>query len=213
MTPQKLSMTIAQLEQYGSDLDALVVARAVADRRKAEQRSAAALKGWATRRARQPGHQRTSGDGATTAAQVDEVEVEEQYSLWSQRRSQAELGPVTRLEHALVLHFKKHLEAAGDEVKSMRIRISTRVAIRTDLFNVSRQQLVEAKDEPSREKIRMALGQLLDYRRFISPPPASAVLVPKKPADDLIDLLSRYDIAVIWRAGTRFHDTRSGAFI
>jgi hypothetical protein len=59
----------------------------------------------------------------------------------------------------------------------------------------------------------MALGQLLDYRRFIDPPPARAVLVPHKPADDLIDLLAACDIGVIWRAGATFHDTRSGEFI
>jgi hypothetical protein len=231
MGVEKLEAVIAELEEYGRDSEALAAALATAGRpapkrrkrnmelsttvdgtprtnRTFAERSESARKGWETRRAngRHPIRR-------IDMVVVEDVEVETQYTLWAERRSRDELGWLTRAEHELVLQFQKHLQAAGDDVKSKRIQLPAGTAIRTDLFNVSRHQLVEAKDNVSRQKIRMALGQLLDYRRFIDPPPDSAVLVPSKPGDELIELLARYGISVIWRAGAGFADTRSGAFV
>lgn len=42
----------------------------------------------------------------------------------------------------------------------------------TDLYDPRRSELIEAKASADREDIRMALGQLLDYGRYVSPPVA-----------------------------------------
>ena len=45
----------------------------------------------------------------------------------------------------------------------------------------------------------MAIGQLLDYQRHISPKPKKiAILVPKKPREDLMNLLDSLNIMVIY---------------
>lgn len=69
-----------------------------------------------------------------------------------------------------------------------------------DLFLPSLGILVEAKASASREHLRMAIGQLLDYARFISPRPQLMCLVPDKPPQDMLELLVENDIAVAWRS-------------
>jgi hypothetical protein len=60
----------------------------------------------------------------------------------------------------------------------------------------------------------MAVGQLLDYERFVSPRPRRrAVLVPKRPTDDLVALLDSLDIGLIWQSGKGFRHNRRGSLI
>jgi hypothetical protein len=57
----------------------------------------------------------------------------------------------------------------------------------------------------------MAIGQLADYGRF-TPDAHRAVLLPKKPSDDLCDLLQKQGIAVIWKHADKLEDTADGDF-
>lgn len=50
----------------------------------------------------------------------------------------------------------------------------------------------------------MAIGQLMDYGRFVQPSPRLAVLLPSKPRDDLRDLLTTVDVGIVWRDGDGF---------
>ncbi len=83
-----------------------------------------------------------------------------------------------------------------------------------DMFVEDWNLLIEAKADTDRASIRMAIGQLADYRRlFRQRRPRKAILVPEKPNDDLLELLGREHISVIWRSSTRtFSDTAKGAF-
>ena len=45
----------------------------------------------------------------------------------------------------------------------------------------------------------MAIGQLMDYRRFEKNQPALAVLLPVRPSADLETLLVGENVTVIWR--------------
>lgn len=81
------------------------------------------------------------------------------------------------------------------------------------MFNITRHQLVEAKASGERASVRMAVGQLADYARFIDPPPQLAVLLEARPAPDLEQLLSSQNIAVIWPRGDSFHDNAAGLFV
>jgi hypothetical protein len=83
-----------------------------------------------------------------------------------------------------------------------------------DIFIESQGHLIEAKPDASRESIRIAIGQLFDYRRFERAPVELGVLVPERPAVDLVKLLDDLDIACIWAGGEDgFEDNRFGEFI
>jgi hypothetical protein len=56
--------------------------------------------------------------------------------------------------------------------------------------------IIEAKGTVTREAIRMAVGQLLDYSRFVDQPKL-AVLLPEVPRQDLLDFVDRYAVTVI----------------
>lgn len=55
---------------------------------------------------------------------------------------------------------------------------------------------VEAKGSTTWESIRMALGQILDYRRSV-PDPECAILVSSSPRSDLLQLAASARVAVI----------------
>lgn len=75
----------------------------------------------------------------------------------------------------------------------------------TDLYDISAHVLYELKSDSSREAVRMAIGQLLDYRRHIVPAdPALAVLLPDEPHEDLRSLLDSVNITLVYWDGTTF---------
>jgi hypothetical protein len=50
----------------------------------------------------------------------------------------------------------------------------------------------------------MAIGQLMDYRRFTPSETRVAVLIPEKPRTDLLALLESAGVHAIWPAGDGF---------
>jgi hypothetical protein len=64
----------------------------------------------------------------------------------------------------------------------------------------SRDLLIEAKPDPDKGGIRIAIGQLLDYRRFLPRRAAtdSAVLTILSPTDSHIQLLDELQISALW---------------
>jgi hypothetical protein len=59
----------------------------------------------------------------------------------------------------------------------------------------------------------MAIGQLVDYSRFIQPKPNMAVSLPVRPRKDLEDLLLSQGIHAVWQTNKIFEDNASGTFI
>jgi hypothetical protein len=85
-----------------------------------------------------------------------------------------------------------------------------------DAWEGERQNLIEAKGSISREDIRMAVGQLLDYafqmrEKFENP--NKAILLPEEPPQDAVKWLEPLGIKVIWRSGQSFVDNVDGQFI
>jgi hypothetical protein len=81
----------------------------------------------------------------------------------------------------------------------------------TDLFDCRFWRLIEAKVDTDRGRMREALGQLYDYKRYYLRGPSLAVLVPEKPPAAIIEYLARYRITVIWQTPSgRFSDTADG---
>ncbi len=69
--------------------------------------------------------------------------------------------------------------------------------LRVDLYDVDRSELIEAKGSVDREYVRLALGQVLDYSRYVAHEHL-AVLLPTLPKTDLVELLSSHNIRCIY---------------
>jgi hypothetical protein len=112
-----------------------------------------------------------------------------------------------RREAQLVQRYRQYLEERGGVVHRHRIRPAGELKpLFSDLFDVRRNVLVEAKGSTTREAVRMAIGQLLDYSRFLNPAPELAVLFPSRPREELVALLQHYKIMVIFASDDDFEE-------
>lgn len=111
-----------------------------------------------------------------------------------------------RREAKLSDDFQAFLESKQHQVGRFQISVEgLSSTLRTDLYDGTACVLYEAKGTTSREDVRMAIGQLLDYRRHVSPPdPTLAVLLPEEPHSDLRALLASTNIALVYREGKDF---------
>jgi hypothetical protein len=73
----------------------------------------------------------------------------------------------------------------------------------SDLYVAEIPLLIEAKGSVARDSIRMALGQLIDYRRFVSKV-RCAILVPSQPRPDLIELVRSDGVELYWPENGKF---------
>jgi hypothetical protein len=136
---------------------------------------------------------------------VEAVPLEEQ---WTEK---AFVGPggreheTDRREQALVLAFRDHLLKQGHDVSRLKIVPPGEAKpLFCDVFDKTTNTVYAAKGTVIREAIRMAIGQLLDYRRFLDPPPRLALLVPSRPRSDLLELLDSAGVGSVWRERKRF---------
>ena len=78
------------------------------------------------------------------------------------------------------------------------------IPIFSDLYSKKADQLIEAKGSVSRDAIRMAIGQIYDYRRFAKAGIGLAILLPELPRPDLVELIKSSGIRVIHRTENGF---------
>ena len=69
----------------------------------------------------------------------------------------------------------------------------------TDLFDLSRWRLIEAKVNCDRFTLRLALGQLFDYKRSYLRRPSLGVLLASRPSPSCIEFLAHFGVTTIWR--------------
>jgi hypothetical protein len=106
-------------------------------------------------------------------------------------------------ESQLVKRYEKSL---NHPLTQVAVRLGSGERLVADAFDEAANLLVEAKATSTRQDIRMAIGQLMDYRRHLAPRNSRlGVLVPNRPSDDLLDLLRKQKIQVIY-------ETKSGHF-
>jgi hypothetical protein len=104
-------------------------------------------------------------------------------------------------EALLIEEFRAFLKDRGDEpCRFFIVPEGEAKPILCDIYLKKAKQLIEAKGTVERGAIRMALGQLLDYSRFVDAE-SRAVLLPEKPRPDLLALLSSASTAVYYRTG------------
>ncbi|WP_349498280.1 hypothetical protein [Streptomyces lavendulae] len=118
-------------------------------------------------------------------------------------------GPrkVVLREVMLVEAFKAHLEQAGHKHNTFQITIAGETsALTPDVYDSTQHVLYEAKGLTTRINVRMAIGQLADYRRHV--PDNStlrvAVLLPSEPSNDLKALLASQSIHLVYQTEDGF---------
>jgi hypothetical protein len=132
------------------------------------------------------------------------------FQLDYQVRSRADIKRSQRQEALLLEKYQHWLLRQERELNSVRIG-----ALQCDGYEALRHNLIEAKSSASREHIRMAVGQLLDYAFQGASQLQSArmaVLLPKKPLSDIEAWLDSLKIKLIWSEGDAFLDNANGQF-
>ena len=107
-------------------------------------------------------------------------------------RAMVDPGTVMRRERELEDQLITWLEGKGHSPVRLMIRVAgERSALYTDTWVPETRELFEVKSAAKRSDIRMAIAQLLDYRRHVVPSPErSTVLVPTAPSADLQALVA-----------------------
>jgi hypothetical protein len=136
---------------------------------------------------------------------IEHVAVEQQWTEKAYVAPSRQEYEAERREQGLVLAFQDHLDKKGHDVDRLKIVPSGEAKpIFCDLIDNSTNTLYEGKGTVERGAIRMAIGQLLDYSRFVEPTPRLAVLLPSEPRRDLQELLRVAGVELVWRDGKRF---------
>jgi hypothetical protein len=112
-----------------------------------------------------------------------------------------------RREAGLVEEFARFLRMLGLSVRRQRlVPDGERRPLFTDLYVEGLNLIVEAKGSATRENMRMAIGQLVDYSRFFDAPKC-AILLPTPPRKDLATLAASQQIVLIWPVEQGFTTT------
>lgn len=149
--------------------------------------------------------------GIAKSVEVTPIDVQE-VPLEVVKRERAEFeransGTATQREFGLTARFEAYLQAHGRDVRRYRISGVGSSALYSDLADVTENVLYEAKGSTDRMSIRLALGQILDYGRFV-PSASLAVLLPDDTlGTDLVELLESHDVGcVVETEPNRFAD-------
>ncbi len=113
---------------------------------------------------------------------------------------------VTRAEFQLQSDFGTWLAGTGHEPKLLRLPVGSSW-VEPDLYVPSKPWIVEAKRSSGREYVRTAIGQVLDYAhlaRSVSLEAMPLVLLPGRPAQDLVDLVDSLGILLSYRRDDGF---------
>jgi hypothetical protein len=134
-------------------------------------------------------------------ATVETVAVEEQHTERSFVSPDREPYEFERTEAALVHRYRRHLQTQGHTVTRLRVVPRGEVApLYSDLWDETTLELIEAKGNVTRDQLRQAVGQLLDYGRFKSAE-TRTVLVPAAPRPDLIEYVKSVGMDVVYPVG------------
>lgn len=141
--------------------------------------------------------------GVATSSMVSAVHVEAvPESVITAERAEFERatsGMVVQKEALLSARFREFLvQSHGREVK--RYKITTpRGLLFTDIADITSSVLYEAKGTAERMAVRLALGQVLDYGRYVDGA-SLAILLPEAPDADLVELLESHGVGCVVEA-------------
>ncbi|MCX8495936.1 MAG: hypothetical protein ORN51_07115 [Akkermansiaceae bacterium] len=135
---------------------------------------------------------------ATALVELVSVEAVPEAAINTERAEfkRAASGVAEQREAALTMRFRTFLENShGREVKRYKIATSAG-ALFTDTADITAGVLYEAKAHADRMSVRLALGQILDYSRYVQGV-LLAVLLPEAPPADLVELLEAHNIGCV----------------
>jgi hypothetical protein len=126
-------------------------------------------------------------------------------------RTKGQTAEARRTEAELLDSYEQWLKTQARKLSKLQIGRKE-----CDAWEAERRNLIEAKGTISRQDIRMAVGQLLDYayqmRKDLGDP-NKAVLLPEKPDQSDVGWLESVGIHVIWRSDRKFQDDAGGQFV
>jgi 5-methylcytosine-specific restriction protein A len=133
----------------------------------------------------------------TSVADLVGVEKNETFSF---EQSKSEATTSIRTESQLVERYTNYLVGRGHGVKRWRLLPTGSLKyLFTDVYDEKECELYEAKGSSNRNAVRLAIGQLLDYRRFV---PVNEIrltlLLPSEPSEDLKDLIRSCGMSCVW---------------
>lgn len=138
---------------------------------------------------------------------VEDVAIENRWTEKFFVRPSGEEYEAERREQELVLGLETHLRTLGHDVSRLKIvPPGERRPMFCDIVDKTQNVLIEAKGTVTRDAVRMAIGQLMDYRRFAPAQAKLAVLLPEEPREDLRALLSAVGIAAIYPKAGGYED-------
>ena len=144
---------------------------------------------------------------------VEDVEIEQQHTETYMVTPSGEPRSAERAEQKLVLQYRDYMAAKGITVRRKKyLPVGEIRPIYSDAWVEDRHALVEAKNSDDRSRLRQAIGQLYDYRRFHQPPVHLAVLLPYPPHAERLDLLRSAGVEAIWPHKPGFRDSAHSAF-
>lgn len=118
-------------------------------------------------------------------------------------------GPTTavRRERQLENKLKEYLARQGVTAQRLEIHVAGQGRpLLTDTWDATHGELYEAKGTATRAKIREGIGQLMDYRRHITPPPIKCtILVPSDPGADLTHLIHSCGFDLMYQEAGQLH--------
>jgi hypothetical protein len=149
-------------------------------------------------------HARSKLDGVIEPG-VEVVPIENRWTEKFFVNPSGEEYEAERREQKLVQNLEAYLRRQGHDAARLKIvPAGERRPIFSDVYDRTAELLIEAKGTVARDELRMAIGQLFDYRRFAPSGTRLAVLLPEKPRPDLTALLASAGVHVIWPDGVGF---------
>ncbi len=131
------------------------------------------------------------------------------------RQISASTTIATRQEAQLQNRYIEFLRINGHEVGTYTISIpESNAPLRVDLVDRTTQRLIEVKAGSSRGYVREAIGQVLDYvfqmKRIENEVWDPAILLPGRPSDDLVTLITSLGIELVWESENSFLNSADG---
>lgn len=119
------------------------------------------------------------------------------------RKISASTTLAIRQEGQLQKRYEDYLRSQGIDVDTFEISIpESNAPLRVDLVDFTNNRIIEAKAGLTRGYVREAIGQVLDYvfqlKRLRNELWKPAILLPGKPSEDLVELISSLNIELIW---------------
>ncbi|MBD2763537.1 hypothetical protein IEE92_13465 [Kocuria sp. cx-116] len=167
---------------------------------------------------RADGNKVAAAEGKEAQAQppsaVTTVRVTDAEGHYVDEFTSAGTGPTAavRRERQLENKLKEHLARQGISAQRLEIRVAGQGRpLLTDTWDATHWELYEAKGTATRVKIREAIGQLMDYRRHITPPPTRCtILVPSDPGADLRSLIHSCGFDLMYQEAGQLHRKSPG---